>query len=337
MKKLLILGGTRQIGRRLVERLLDSASNAYEITLFNRGQTAPDLFPTVRNIRGDRYTDDVKQLFKEDWDVVLDTSGLQAPPLKQLVVGLKHRVRCYIFISTVSVYDYDRNRGVESIIAEDFPRKSYTEEQLAVAGLKYYGQHKVASEDIIMATFPQHIILRPHFIYGQYDYQRLDYYWMHRTQQYSWAILPAAGKDKLTWTYGEDLARVIEQALMEKIPSGTYNVTTHSPLTHREYLDLLQQIMGQFIELRPVPTNFLLQQQIRPIIDVPMWSGGSHLVFSNAKVKSVMAGEFTPFDVSVRASYNWYAGFTDWEKGRLGWGRAREEALWQEWETSLSK
>ncbi len=52
--KLLIIGGTRFAGRHLVEAAL---ARGHTITLFNRGQSNPDLFPQVEKLHGDRSTD----------------------------------------------------------------------------------------------------------------------------------------------------------------------------------------------------------------------------------------------------------------------------------------
>jgi hypothetical protein len=50
----LILGGTGFLGRRLDEAAL---GNGHRVTLFNRGIKAPDLFPEVETIEGDREVD----------------------------------------------------------------------------------------------------------------------------------------------------------------------------------------------------------------------------------------------------------------------------------------
>lgn len=335
MKKILILGGARQIGRRLLEKLLETPT-AYQITTFNRGKTAPQLFPTIRKITGDRYSDDIQQLFTEDWDVVIDTSCFRALPLKKLVGGLQGRVKKYIFVSTISVYDYEQNKGVNAPITESFPRKSYTPEQIAIPGLKYYGQHKAASEDIIeQAGFDQHVILRPHFIYGKYDYQNLDYYWMYRVKKFDQAILPAAGQDIINWTYVDDLVQVIEQVIQNAIPSGKYNATTHDPVTHQMYLELLQKIIGRSIQFHAIPTAFLHQHNIRPVLDLPMWSDGSHFTFDNSKIKRALDLNFLPFEQSLQATYQWYNDSTEWKAGKLGLNRARELSLLEEWSQEM--
>ena len=50
---LLIIGGTRFLGRHLAEAAID---RGHRLTLFHRGQTGADLFPEARRIFGDRLT-----------------------------------------------------------------------------------------------------------------------------------------------------------------------------------------------------------------------------------------------------------------------------------------
>lgn len=49
--KLLVLGGTKNLGRHVVEAAL---RDDHEVTLFNRGFTNPGLFPSVRRLTGER-------------------------------------------------------------------------------------------------------------------------------------------------------------------------------------------------------------------------------------------------------------------------------------------
>ena len=50
-KTLLILGGTGFIGPHLTQ---EAVRLGWQVTLFNRGQTHPDLFPGIEKLRGDR-------------------------------------------------------------------------------------------------------------------------------------------------------------------------------------------------------------------------------------------------------------------------------------------
>ncbi|HUH15131.1 MAG TPA: hypothetical protein VML35_04540, partial [Gaiellaceae bacterium] len=49
-------------------------ARGHELTLFNRGETGPDLFPEAERLRGDR-TADLSALTGRTWDAVIDPSG----------------------------------------------------------------------------------------------------------------------------------------------------------------------------------------------------------------------------------------------------------------------
>jgi len=58
------------VGRTLLKHLIKS--NKYDITLFNRGITNPELFPTIKRICGDRKNKkDLKLISSKDWDCVM--------------------------------------------------------------------------------------------------------------------------------------------------------------------------------------------------------------------------------------------------------------------------
>ena len=68
---LLVLGGTRFLGRHLVEAALE---RGHRVTAFNRGKSNPGLFPGVEELVGDRGGD-LSALEGRSWDAVIDTSG----------------------------------------------------------------------------------------------------------------------------------------------------------------------------------------------------------------------------------------------------------------------
>ena len=64
--KVLVLGGTRFVGRAIVERLIQDDS--LEISLCNRGQSNTELFTQLPLIKADRLRED----FKIDWTSLQD-------------------------------------------------------------------------------------------------------------------------------------------------------------------------------------------------------------------------------------------------------------------------
>ena len=101
MKKILIFGGTNFIGRNLVELLQQDENN--DLTLFNRGITNPNVFDSIKIIKGDRYSEaDISKLGL-DWDYIIDIS-CYFPKSIDLLAKLKYKnLKKYIFILTLKL------------------------------------------------------------------------------------------------------------------------------------------------------------------------------------------------------------------------------------------
>ena len=73
---ILVIGGTRYMGRIMVQNLLDQGD---EVTIFSRGNTQPDWWGQVSHIQGDRNDrDDFRAKLKGlAFDAVVDTQAYQ--------------------------------------------------------------------------------------------------------------------------------------------------------------------------------------------------------------------------------------------------------------------
>src|SRR4030095_15762044 len=111
--KLLILGGTKFLGRYVVE---DALARGHEVTLFNRGQLNPELFPEVEKLRGDR-DGGLDALQGRRWDAVVDTSGYSPRVVRDAARLLRDAVEHYTFVSSISVYRDTSVPGVD----ENYP------------------------------------------------------------------------------------------------------------------------------------------------------------------------------------------------------------------------
>jgi 2'-hydroxyisoflavone reductase len=96
--RLLILGGTRFLGRALVDAALAAG---YEVTLFNRGQSGPELFPDVEKLRGDR-DGGLDSLAGRSWDAAIDTCGY-TPRVVGASAGLLADVRRSLYLYLLHV------------------------------------------------------------------------------------------------------------------------------------------------------------------------------------------------------------------------------------------
>src|SRR2546423_15335405 len=98
--RLLILGGPRFLGRALIDAALE---RGHELTLFNRGQTNPELYPEVEKLRGDR-DGGLSALEGREWDAVIDPSGYVPGVVRASAQLLRGSVGHYVFVSSASVY-----------------------------------------------------------------------------------------------------------------------------------------------------------------------------------------------------------------------------------------
>src|SRR5688500_14935795 len=109
---LLVLGGTRFVGRHIVEAML--ASGNHRVTILHRGRTTDELPRHVERLRGDRDEGDggLAALGKRTWDACVDVSGLTPRQVRPSTRYLRDSVGRYVFISAVAVYGDPRVRPV---------------------------------------------------------------------------------------------------------------------------------------------------------------------------------------------------------------------------------
>lgn len=147
---ILIIGGTRFVGRALTEIGL---ARGHNITLFHRGQSNPDIFPEVERILGDRDTD-LANLGERQWDVVIDTCGYIPRHVRASAEYLKDKVKRYVFISTISVYAETTEVGLDEN-AELATLEDETTEEITGGT---YGGLKVLCEQAAEEIMPGRVI-----------------------------------------------------------------------------------------------------------------------------------------------------------------------------------
>lgn len=100
--KILVFGGTRFFGKKLVERLV---SEGHDVTIGTRGKTEDNFGDTVKRVVLNRESRDALfQLAKEDWDVIYDNICFSPKEALYAVDAFKGKVKRYIYTSSLSVY-----------------------------------------------------------------------------------------------------------------------------------------------------------------------------------------------------------------------------------------
>ncbi|HSH01084.1 MAG TPA: NAD-dependent epimerase/dehydratase family protein [Anaerolineae bacterium] len=261
---LLIIGGTRFVGRHLVETAL---SQGHKITLFNRGQSNPGLFSDVEEIHGDRATD-LDKLDGRSWDVVIDTCGYFPEQVAASAEKLANHVKLYVFISTISVY----KQPMPADLDENGPLDSIKDKETTKITTENYGPLKVLCEEAVIQHFPDNcLIIRPGLIVGPYDPTDRFTYWVRRAAEGGRAIAPDRPDMAVQVIDGRDLAEwTIEMST--NYETGIYNaVGPETPLAFGQLLDICRDATQGNVHWEYLPEPFLLENNIMPWLELPLW------------------------------------------------------------------
>lgn len=318
-EKILILGGTEFVGRQLVNVL--SKDDSKTVYLFNRGKTNPDLFPDIPKIVGDRETDDIEKINAQDWDYVIDFSSFYPASLQRTINQLKRSVKKYIYISTISVYDFaNYTRGEK--INEAFEKITCSPEEAVDTTMRTYGKKKQACEQVLeQADWLHSILIRPSIIYGKFDPTDRFYYWCRKIKMGGEIIIPNKGENKLTLTYAEDLVAILLKALNEDLPKGAYNCGTHEPLSFLAMLNLIKETLGSSCTFYGIDRQQLRAEKI----GLPISGLGDIIVDSN-KIKQTSGLKFISFEDSIKTMIAHFESLS-WPACKTGLSDEEEKAL----------
>jgi 2'-hydroxyisoflavone reductase len=311
--KLLIIGGTRFLGRHLVDA---ARARDHEVTLFNRGLHSSGL--NVETIRGDRYTD-LAKLEGRRWDAVVDTCGMLPRAVRAAAEVLSDSMDRYVFISTQNVYADVSVHGVD----ETFPLRTLTNEQLAEANAidtagqpsygALYGGLKVMCEQAAEEVMPGRVLtIRPGLIVGPYDYTDRFTYWVVRVARGGEVLAPGRPDRSVQFIDVRDLAEWA-LSMIERRAVGVYNANgpTNS-VTMRDVLEQCKSVSASDASFTWVGEDFLLGENVASWSEMPLWlpeEAAPHLkgfMFINCD-KAVEAGlRDRPLSDTIRDTLDWY-------------------------------
>lgn len=291
--RLLVLGGTKFLGRAVVE-----AASAHDVTLFNRGVTSPGLFPEAEHLQGD-LTGDLDALKGREWDAVVDLDPTQLPRHTRRRVealGVGH----YVFVSTISVYaDASKPLDESSPVLEppDPEPEEFDPEQ--------YGGLKVGSERVVQEVLGDRAaIVRPGLIVGPHDPSDRFTYWPRRLAEPGPVLAPGAPDRPVQLVDARDLGAFLVLAAERRL-AGVYNGTGPAePLTLGETLGRI----SPGAELVWVADQTLLDAGVGPWMELPLWlPGDEYAGLMRADVsRAVAAGlTFRPLEETARDTLAW--------------------------------
>ena len=290
-----MLGGTKFLGRAAVETAIE---RGHEVTLFNRGQTNPGLFPDAEHLVGDR-TGDLDALKGREWDAVIDPSGYLPAVVRASAEAIAGAAGHYLFISSVSAYaSLAAPNDEDSPVAElgDMPDDRLLDDYAN------YGALKVLCEQAVAEAFGgPHAIVRPGLIVGAHDPTGRFTYWPHRVARGGEVLAPAPPERTVQFVDVRDLGSWLVD-LSERRATGVYNAT-HPGHPWGGLVGTCRDVAGSDAAFTWVSDEFLVEHEVGEWMELPIWvqSADEAGIHETDVSRALSAGlTFRPLEETVR-------------------------------------
>jgi 2'-hydroxyisoflavone reductase len=324
--RILLIGGTRFVGRHVVEAALAAG---HDVTIFHRGQTGKDLFPDVEHRIGDRNAD-LSALADGRWDATVDTCAYFPRQVHELADVLGDRGGHYQQVSSVSAYASPASRGYR----EDARLADLDDPTVEEVTDQTYGGLKVLCERVAVERFgPHSIIVRPTYVVGPDDYTWRFPRWVTRIARGGDVLAPGPAdapsqvvdaRDMGAWMIG----------LLEQGEAGAFHAAGPSAtFTWGEELEAIaSSVAPEDTTLRWVDAAFLLDEQLDDSA-LPLWPGvDPDMLMMTADPAAALATglNFRPLAETISDTLAWTRTIEQPEKSGLS--AADETALLEKWQ-----
>jgi 2'-hydroxyisoflavone reductase len=319
--RILILGGTRFLGRAITEAAIGRGDT---VTLLNRGLTNPALFPGVETVTADRASG-LSAVRGREWDAVIDVAGYDPDVVRLSAAAFAGTAGRYVFVSSCSVYADQSSRAgqLEDAAVLDLQDGLTEPDEL-------YGPRKAAAERIVTGLYGDRaLIARPGMITGPHDPTDRFAYWPRRIARGGRVLAPGDPGDRVQFIDARDLAAWITDG----VHYGQYGIfnLVGPRLPIATLLDACKAATFSDAELAWVPSACLLAAGVSPWMGVPMWIGDPALSRGMNDVdntRAIAAGlTLRPVTETIRDTLAWDIARGGPEPGKEGLTAEEEERL----------
>ncbi|MBI6864022.1 NAD-dependent epimerase/dehydratase family protein [Lysinibacillus fusiformis] len=235
---ILVLGGTRFFGKKLVELCIE---NGHDVTILTRGQSGNPFGTAVKQLIVNRDDRDALEnaLAHTTWDIVYDNICYSPNEAHTICELLKGKTKKLVFTSTLSTYEVDGKMKKE----EDFDPYHY---QILMGDRNEfsYGEGKRQAEAVLFkeASFPV-VAVRFPIVMGEHDYTRRLHFHVERILHDQPISLPNIDA-QMSYITDEEASNFLYFAGMTPI-EGPYNATASGAMSLKELLALIEEKSGK--------------------------------------------------------------------------------------------
>ena len=213
--KILVMGGTRFVGRPLVARL---QAQGHALTLFTRGKNPVPA--GVEHLCGDRSSDEgLSALQGRSFDVIVDSSGRSLEDSRRVIALTGAPSHRFVYVSSAGVYAASN--------AWPLNETSATDPQSRHAG-------KAETEDWLRREGIPFTSFRPTYIYGPGNYNPIERWFFDRIVNDRPVPLPGDGSTITQLGHVDDLAEAMARCIdVDAAANRIYNCSGKQGITFR--------------------------------------------------------------------------------------------------------
>ena len=225
--KILVMGGTRFVGKALVNLLL---YHGHSLTLFTRGNLPPHT--SVEHIKGDRNSlEDLSVLKGRSFDVIIDSSGRNKSQTESTLSVTGAPLHRFLYVSSAGVYQ-------DSI---SFPMDESTPIDIKS---RHYG--KFETEKYLIESKIPFTSFRPTYIYGPGNYNPIEKWFFDRITLNKVIPIPSNADIITQLGHVSDLAQAMARSLEYSIcRNQVYNCSAKKAVTIRGLIQLAAMACGK--------------------------------------------------------------------------------------------
>jgi len=299
--KVVVLGGTRFIGRATVEELSDAG---HELQLVHRGVLEPDGLPDAQHLHTERSELPAHRSLLKEFkpDAAIDCRALTRADAEAALASLPPDIRLVV-ISSIDVY---QAFGALNQDRETDPVPLDEESPVRPVRYPYRGQapgmddyDKLDVEDVYLPRGATS--LRLPMVYGERDYQLREEFILRRVRAGRKQIPVGAGMWLACRAYVRDVARGARLALESSAAAGeVLNLCEDHTFSMGMWSRMILEAAGSNAELVRVADE-LLPEDLKPTGTMTQ-----HIAASARKARAILGWVTSDPQVNLRTTVAWH-------------------------------